>query len=265
MAITANHAHLMPPNSWLPGDADLLLGHLDACGIERAVVFAPFGCQMDGDMLAANRWALDQCDAHDRLIPFGCIAPIAHDATEVLAMLHDRGVRGCKVHPSIDVYDLTDPRAMKFYEAAARLGFVLDFHTGAHGTQLALCDPVKFDTIAWEFPELTLVFEHMGGRTYFEIFLAMVANHHGDNSARSFAGLTSIYDAGTHPLWYLGPDGLRDMVRILGAKRLIFGLDFPWNSIEHGRRDIAMIRELGLPVDDEAAILGGNLLALVEG
>ena len=50
MKIIANHAHLMPENSWRPGDADLLLRYLDFCGIEKTVVFPPFACQFQHDM-----------------------------------------------------------------------------------------------------------------------------------------------------------------------------------------------------------------------
>lgn len=235
----------------------MLLHHMDFCGIDKAVVFPPFACQMNGNMREANLWALRQIKGQDRLIPFATINPVAPDAKDVLKMVVDQGIAGAKVHPSIDVFDITEPKAMSFYAEAARLKFILDFHTGPHGSKLSLSDPVKFDTIAWEFPELKLIFEHVGGRTYFEIFLAILSNH----GERTFAGIASILNRKT--LWYLGPEKILDMVRIIGPERLIYGLDFPWNSPEQNRDEIAVIRKLGLPEDEQEKILGGNLIKLL--
>ena len=249
----------MPPHSWREGDVSMLLRHMDECGIEKAVVFPPFACQMDGDMREANVWALRQIKGQNRLIPFGTVSPVAPDAADVLHLLVGEGIAGAKVHPSIDVYDLTDPKAMAFYAEAARFGFILDFHTGPHGTRLSLADPVKLDTIAWEFPELRLVFEHVGGRTHFEVLLAVLANHRKS----TFAGITSVLDRDHNPLWHLGPERLGDLVRIVGPERLVFGLDFPWNPPEQTRYELAVIRGLGLPKEAEEKILGVNLLRLL--
>jgi predicted TIM-barrel fold metal-dependent hydrolase len=264
MPIVANHAHLMPAGSWREGDVSLLLRHLDACGIERAVTFAPFAQQMEADRRRANTWLLKQLAGEERLIPFGCLAPAAPDAGEVMHLLIEEGVRGAKVHPSIDAYDLLDPAAMDFYGRAEEAGFVLDFHTGPHGTRLAWSDPVKFDSIAWEFPRLTMVFEHMGGRTWFETFLAILSNHPRLSGKETlFAGLASVLSKKTHPLWYLGIERVLDLVEMVGARSLIYGLDFPWNTVETNRRDIALIQGLELPQEDKANILGGALLSLL--
>ncbi len=138
MTIIANHAHLMPTpvaGSWWPaGDSDMLLAHLDACGIDRVVVFPPFANQMDGSMMTANRWALREVKAHaDRFLPAGTLNPLAADVLDVMQMCYDAGVRWIKIHPSIDVHDIADPRLEDFYGRAEGLGMILDYHTGPHG------------------------------------------------------------------------------------------------------------------------------------
>jgi predicted TIM-barrel fold metal-dependent hydrolase len=265
--IIANHAHLMPPHpdsrGWPAGDLEMLLRHLDACGIDKAVIFPPFACQYGGDRRAANRWALDEARKHpDRIIAAGTIAPADADAVDLLRLLHGEGVRLAKVHPSIDRYDIADPAAEACYAAAEELGIALDFHTGPHGTRLAMTDPTKYDDLAWNHPRLKLVFEHLGGRTWFEPFLAILSNHHAA-PARVFGGVTSVLARDTHPLWYLGPERIADAVACAGARTLIFGLDFPWNPPESTRRDLEILRNLDIPADDKARILGGNLAELV--
>jgi len=263
MKIIANHAHLRPPSN--PGDegpegsADLLLRHLDACGIDQAVVFPPFAHQVEDSMMQANRWALEEVRQHpDRLIPAGTVFPLAADILDLLQMLSDQGVRWLKIHPSVEVHDIADPRAEPFYTRAEQLGFALDYHTGPHGTRLSLAKPEKFDNLAWNHPKLRLVFEHLGGRTYCDEFAAVLSNHPG----RAFGGLTSIYEPGNY-LWYIDPPQLEALVKGLGPEHFIFGLDFPWNSIEATRRDLEIIRSLGIPETDKEKILGGNLSGLI--
>ena len=82
----------------------------------------------------------------------------------MLTILHDKGIRLAEIHPSVDVYDVSDPAAGECYARAEELGIALDFHTGPHGTRLSLATPEKFDDMAWDYPELKLVFEHLGGR-----------------------------------------------------------------------------------------------------
>lgn len=265
MKIIANHAHLMPPESmasgWPAGDAERLLKHMDFCGIEQAVIFPPFACQYQGSMKNANLWALQECRKHpDRFVPAGTLFPLAADILEVLRLLHDQGVRLAKVHPSIDLHDIADPMAQVCYAKAAELGIALDYHTGPHGTRLSLAAPTKFDDLAWNYPKLILIFEHLGGRTFYEQFLAILSNH---RQGRIFGGLTSVLSHETHKLWYLGAERIVELVQCVGAGKLIYGLDFPWQSAETNKRDIEIILNLDIPAEAKEMILGGSLAALL--
>lgn len=272
MEIIANHAHLMPPDSWREGTREMLLEWMDALGISRAVVFPPFACQMCGDMKAANRWAWGQVRPHrDRLIPFATINPTAPDALEVLDMACDEGAKGIKIHPSVERIDLVDPRAMDFYGEAAARGVVLDFHTGVHGSELSHIDPMKFDTILWRFPNVRMVFEHVGGRAFYEIILAILYQHNKDDfllhddqqyaGKRAYAGITSILSPDN--LWYLGAEKVEELARLVGADVLIYGIDFPWHPVEDLRREIEMLSDLPLSEQDKAKLFGGSLSTLL--
>ena len=147
----------------------MLLRHIDFCGIDRVVVFPPFSCQVDDSMKKANLWALEEVRKHaDRFIPAGTIFPLAEDILEMLNILHAEGIKLAKIHPAIELHDVSDPAAGEVYSKAEELGIALNYHTGPHGARLALAEPTKFDGIAWDYPNLRLVFEHLGGRTYFE-------------------------------------------------------------------------------------------------
>lgn len=260
MEIIANHAHLMPKSNdpdWPAGDSDMLLDHLDFCGIGQAVVFPPFACQMDNDRRLANTWAWDQVKQDsDRFIAAGNLAPAEKDALDLLDLFHSEGIHLAKVHPSIDVYDVSDPAARDCYAKAAELGILLNFHTGPHRTRLSLAEPSKFDDLLWDFPNLRLLFEHFGGRTYFEQFMAIISNH---EPSRAFGGITSVLSYENHRIWYLGAERITELFECVGGDQLVYGLDFPWNSRETNRQDIEILKELNIPAEAKSKILGGNL------
>jgi len=253
----ANHCHLAP--SFGAGLVDRLEAHLDALGIARAVAFAPFAVEFDGDPHRANAWLVEQLAGRPRLEPFATVNPTHADAVSVLETMAGAGARGCKIHPSIDVYDLLDPRAMEFYAAASSLGILLDFHTGAHDSPLALSDPMKFDEILWANPELRVVLEHAGGRLYYELVLAIALNHPG----RVLVGVTSVLERENNPLWYLGPERIEELVRILGGELLVFGLDFPWWPLEENRAALGQLLALDVAEEEKRKLLGGTLAAVL--
>jgi predicted TIM-barrel fold metal-dependent hydrolase len=274
MKIIANHAHLMPSSkvdSWWPeGDASMLLEHLDYCGIEKVVIFPPFACQMDDDILKSNKWAWNEVKKHsDRFIAAGILAPTGEKALELLDIFKKEGVKTAKVHPSIDKHDVADPKLDEVYAKAAELGITLDYHTGVHGTPLSMSKPEKFDDIAWRHPKLKLIFEHLGGRTYFEQFLAILVNHRQTDDAGlplAYGGLTSVLSTENtdNLFWYLGPEKVMDVIRFTSANQLIYGLDFPWNSKEVNKKDIETILSLEISNKEKEKILGGNLIGLIE-
>jgi len=263
MKIIANHAHLIPDPTekdwWPKADAGKLLAHLDFCGIDKAVIFAPFACQMNGERIKANRWALDQASAHpDRFIVAGNLFPAGPDALEILNILSQEGVKTAKVHPSVDLYDVSDPMASDCYARAEELGIALDFHTGPHGTRLSLAKPEKYDDMAWDYPQLRMVFEHVGGRPYFEEFVAVLENHRG----RAFGGLTSMLDGEEDFAARVLPRRIEELVNYR-EHSFIFGLDFPYHSPEVNKRDIEIIMGLSISREQKEKILGGNLAGLI--
>ena len=263
MTIIANHVHLMPKTDGdsPEGDADMVIKHMDFCGIDKAVIFAPFARQMDGDAEKANMWALEEVEKHkDRFLPAGTLSPIADDSVSLLDKVYSAGVRLIKIHPSVDNHDIADPAAADFYCRAEELGVALDYHTGTHRTRLSYATPYKFDDLAWDYPELKLVFEHIGGRAYCEMFVATLFNI----PDRVFGGVTSILAGDKNSPWYIGIEKFQVFVKMVGAEKFIFGMDFPWNPPECTRDEIKLIQSMDISGEDKDKILGGNLCDLLK-
>ncbi len=264
MRVFANHCHLMPDRPRRrPGDVAALLAHLDALGIDEAVAFAPYASDFDGDLLRANEWLLERLAATDRLTPFATIDPTHPDAVAVLERMHAAGVRGCKLHPGVQDFDVADPRARPFYEASAERGIVLAIHTGGlHRRPLAMDDPVKLDTILFEVPGLRIILEHVAGRVWWRTALAIAANH-GGRRPRAFLGITSVLERPDHVLAYLGPERVVELVTGVGARQLVFGLDFPNWTLSENRRALDALLHLPVAEEERELLLGGTLRRLL--
>ncbi len=261
MEIFANHAHLFPADVRPEGSVDSLLSLMDACGIERAVCFAPFRQQVaDAGYDKPNEWLVEEIAEEPRLVGFGAINPTEDDSIPRLERARDIGLLGIKLHPAFDKFDILDERAMQFYGVAEEMEMPLDFHTGVHWYRLMDNHPLKFDEVAFFHPKLVMILEHIGGRPFYEQMLAVLGNNNVLNgSPRLLAGVASVLNKDFQKLWYLGIERIAEVIHIFGEDVCIYGLDFPYNSVEMVQDDIRQLRSLDVSEQALGKLFGGNL------
>jgi uncharacterized protein len=202
-----------------------------AAGIDRTVVFAPFA----GDYARANAEVARIVARHPgRLIGYACVHPV-RDAGRVRELVgravREWGFQGIKVHR------LDAPATREVCEAAAAFGVPLLYDVAG--------SPELLEQAAPEYPEVTFVVPHLGSfaddwRAHQRLIdqLRRLPNVLADTSGvRRF-------------------DYLVQAARRAGPGRLVFGSDGPWL---HPALELAKVRLLSLPPDQEALVLGGNL------
>ncbi|MDB5295904.1 MAG: putative metal-dependent hydrolase of the TIM-barrel fold [Phycisphaerales bacterium] len=266
--VFANHAHVFPAAVNPDGTADRLLRLMDACGIAEQVCFAPFAAQVAGLALRPNDWLAKEIAARPRLHGFGTVdfrgqadpRPIRDQVKHA----RDLGLRGLKLHPNVQEFDILAPEATEAYAAAQEFGLFVTFHSGVHAARLADYRVVKFDEVAERFPDLRFSLEHMGGYSFFNEALAVIVNRIPfppvpGRRCMVYGGLTSVFTPDYCRFWYMPRDRLVEAVAQATPDQLIFGLDFPYNKEENTLTGLRTLRELGLPERDLAKILGGNL------
>jgi predicted TIM-barrel fold metal-dependent hydrolase len=259
--VLANHAHVFPASLNPNGTIERLLQMLDACDIAQAVCFAPFPHACDGKNLEPNLWLAAELKKHDRLLGFGTIDTRRRDMHDQAKKVADLGMRGLKLHPNAQGFDILDPKLFELYAAAQELNLFITFHTGVHHSHLMQNRVINFDEIAWNFPNLKFSMEHVGGYSFFHEALAVIFNHvpppWESGKCNVFAGLTSIFTNYTR-MWYLGNDRIKELAAQVGVNQLIFGLDFPFNVEEATKTGLDTIRSL-FSEPEQQKILGGNL------
>jgi len=239
---------------------DELLRLMDACGIGQAVCFAPFAYNLEGRGIDANQWLAGELANRPRLYGFGTIDVSRADIGQQVRAAREMGMRGLKLHPAAQAFDILGPEAFTLYAAAQEQGLFLSFHTGIHNHRLKHNAVAGYDEITWHFPRLRFSLEHVGGYHFFPEALAVIGNNlHREGGGTVYAGLTSVFTQVTNRAWYLSPDRLGELLAQAGSQHCIFGLDFPWNGAGETKTALAALRELNLPVADLAHILGGTL------
>lgn len=185
------HSHFWP-NPSLLGDAQgfSCLGvkpdrspradeHLLACEPAEAVLVLGFVSNyLNAE--SSNRQLLEHTESFGgRMLAVGGVDPLAKDAAAELRCMKKEGFAGLALSPACQNFHPADTRAMRVYEVAAELGLPVFFLQGEILPQRAVMEfaqPVFFDEVAREFPELRMVITHLG-YPWVEQTLALLAKH----------------------------------------------------------------------------------------
>ena len=264
-----NHCHVGPKGFGVEkanpemGTLPALQRILSEAGVDRAVVFAPFGWEGGAweetvGRIDRNEWLCRKLEQHPNLLGFANVYPRDHDAPSQLKRAVEMGLVGAKVHPPVMRIRLDDPDLEPFWRTAEELRIPISFHTGVHGWHLRHYMPILLDDIAQRHPDLPIIMEHLGGIAFFDQALAVL-----HNNKNSFVGLTQC--SGRDATYRLAPERIALLLDTVGADRIVYGLDHPWNNdnLAALQNDIGWIRGWDVPDEDKDKILGGNLTRLV--
>ncbi len=229
----------------LDGKVSSLLRSMDEAGIGRAVVcsiatkpeqFAPI-----------LKWS--KAIASPRLIPFPSISPRDPDPVAKVVEVERAGLKGVKLHPYYQDFDLDADAMAPLYAKVAELGLILVCHTGFDFAfeRVRRGDPARIARVLARFPELKLVTTHLG------------AWDDWDEVERILIG-KPVWMEISMSLEMLGAERARRMVLAHPADRVLFGTDSPWTG---QKETLALLRELRLGDDLERKILSENAAALL--
>ncbi len=243
--------------------ADRWVTELDAHQVRRAGLIASVPGDADSVAAAVKRHP-------SRFVGYFMVDPSAPDAVDqVLHALGPQGLRVMCLFPAMSRVPLDDARTLRVVEAAAgRPGTAVFVHCGvlSVGVRRKLGLPSPFDQrlgnplgvahLAGAFPKVPFLIPHFGAGLFREALMAAdaCANIHLDTSSSN--GWVRYTPGLTLDLVF------QTALAVAGPTRLLFGTDssfFPrgWQRpVLDAQR--AVLQRLGVPADDQAAILGGN-------
>ncbi|MET1159622.1 MAG: amidohydrolase family protein [Thermoprotei archaeon] len=266
--------HLHIPVKWVkegvhPKEAaEKIVSFIDEAGIKVAVLLpiAPW---------VSNDYVYKVVSYNPkRLIGFTSVVPNPAEVAikELRRAVRDLGLRGLKLHPSMQGFCIRHPHVIKVLRAAGELGIPVVIHAmlgdlstlyfkpppGEH----ELPDPNKvedYDFIALLAPNTVIVYAHMGGLFGFRRFMDIAASHPNVYLDTSYSILTIAEE--------IGPQMLAKYIKSLGADKLVFGSDHIIGLTPEelsAKKQIELIRNLPLLNNNEKEkILSGNALKIL--
>ncbi len=232
------------------------LGYLDECGIERVGVINYVAPDVMGFTAEVNDWCARYCaEAPDRLIPFGSVNPrFTSDPGGETRRILDLGIRGLKVHPPHQLFDVNNYRTGgpgagigEVFRVAEERGIPVMIHSGTSvfpGARNVHADPMPADDVGVDFPRLRVVLAHAG---------------------RPLHGESAVFLVRRHPNFFLDLSGippkrlLHHVPRLANlADRCLWGSDWPSPGVEDLRKNIDEFLALDLPDSARRAILWDN-------
>jgi hypothetical protein len=139
---------------------------MDVAGIEKAVLL-PIACERARRYaVCSNQQVAELCGMSERFIGFASVDPLKPGAPKELEFaVKSLGLRGLKLDPALQDFDLNNPQAFEVYEAASSLQIPVLVHTGmswAPGTALMQGQPLLLEKAIRRFPRLKFVLAHWG-------------------------------------------------------------------------------------------------------
>ncbi|AGS35363.1 amidohydrolase 2 [Corynebacterium maris DSM 45190] len=204
-----------------------------------AVIFAVDSERHRGDVRVPNYEVADAAARHsDVLIPFACIDPYRGKPglEEARDLIENHGIRGFKFHPSVQGFAPDDPLAYEMYELIAEHKLIALFHSGqtgigrnepgGGGVRLKYSNPMYYDDIAVDFPDMKIIIAHPSFPWQDE---ALAVARHKQNVYIDLSGWSPKYF----------DDKLVQHSNSLIKDKVLFGSDFPLLTPDRWLQDFA--------------------------
>ena len=151
------------------------------------------------------------------------------------------GLRGIKLHPDFQKFNIDDKHAMELYEVIdGRLPIL--FHTG--DKRFSYSSPQRLAVAAKRFPRQKMIGAHFGGYTEW-------------NAAQQcLLDIENVYVDSSSSLFAISPEKAKRYIEAFGSERVFFGTDYPmWN----GREELERFDKIDLTDSEREQILSGNI------
>lgn len=163
-----------------------------------------------------NDFILQQTATYDDLIGFGTIHALQEDVGGEAQYILDKGLRGIKMHPDFQRFDIDDPRLFPAYEAVSGRIPVM-FHMG--DPRYDYSRPARLRHLLELFPQLDVIGAHFGGYRMYE------------EAYQQLKDKNCIFDISSS-LMFMEDGVAEEYINRYGAERMAYGTDYPlWDPV----------------------------------
>lgn len=237
---------------------ELFITQLNASGIDKAVISAEDVTTKAGEPIVSNEEVKKLVDlAPDRLIGFASVDPHREDALEVLEnAFTELGMAGLKLSPAMQLFMPGDPMMKPIYELCIKYNKPILFEAGmtwVKNSPSKYSNPLNFEEIAIEYPELRMCLGHFGWPWTRETVMLILKypNIYADTALLYFDSPKQFFQTTFND--QLGEYWIDRML----YDKVLFGSTYP--RIEQ-KRMVKAMESLTLRPKQRAMVMGGNAL-----
>lgn len=195
-----------------------------AVGIERFLVCSVATKIEQVDSI--NRFIAEQCVKYPAFVGLGAwhqdIADIAGELDQIQAL----GLRGIKLHPDFQRFNIDDERMIAVYAECTRRGLPVLLHMGDERTDFS--SPRRLANVLEKLPDFICIAAHLGGYQRWA-------------EARALLRDTNVYVDTSSSLFRLSVQEARENIAHFGIDKTMFGTDFPmWTAKDELARFFAL-------------------------
>lgn len=225
------------------GTAKALLKEGKKCGITNYVVHSV--AISASRVEAINDYIASECEKHNEFFGFGTIHADFENKIDEIKRMQSMGLLGVKIHPDTQKFNMDDKRMFELYDYLRGEKLPLLIHCGDYRYDFS--HPRRLKKILHEFPGLAVVGAHFGGWSMCDYAYEYLCNEN------CFVDTSSSY-------WMLGLKRAKELIRLYGAERVVFGTDFPMWSVSE---ELNKFFDIKLTDEENSLILYKNAMRIL--
>lgn len=206
-------------DSAMDGRVETLLEQGTKAGIDEFVIL-PVSMRPDRTR-HINDFVIGEVAKQPRFYGYGTVHAAMDNITDEVQYIMDNGLRGLKMHPDSQVFDIDDERLFPVFEMIqGKLPII--FHMGDQ--RFDHSHPARLRRVLDLFPGLQVIAAHFGGYTMYDV------------AAEELKGKDCFFDVSSS-LMFMEEGIAEKYINNYGADRFVYGSDFPmWNPVKEVER-----------------------------
>lgn len=162
-----------------------------------------------------------------------------------VAWAQENGLKGIKLHPDFQKFNIDDEGVEKFYRAASgKLPILL--HMGDDRYEYS--KPKRLVAVAKKYPDVNFIAAHFGGYRCW-------------NETDMYKGLKNIYFDTCSSLPFISTEKAKELIDTFGADRFFFATDFPmWDAV----KELERFNKIPLSEEEREMIFSKNVKRLLK-
>ena len=213
-------------------------------GVKHFVVFSV--ATTPQQVHSINNYIADTVRQSEGLMTgLGALHPDSETIEEDIAEIVSLGLKGAKMHPDFQKFQIDDKKCYKIYEACQKYRLPVLLHTG--DSRYDYSNPQRMKKVLEDFPDLIVIGAHFGGWSCWK------------EAAETLSKYKNFYVDCSSSFDWLAADESRELVRMYGADHVLFATDFPmWNH----ETEYKHFADMNLTDEENELILYKNALKL---